>query len=222
MLEPLLLSIRVAGFATALALIVGVLIAAFLIRWRHPLAGLLNAAVNLPLVLPPTVLGYYLLVLWGARSPLGAWLESLGVPIVFSWRAAVVAAATVAVPLVVQSSKAALQSVDPNLHDVARTLGRSETEIFFTITLPLAWRGVTAGGVLAFARALGEFGATLMVAGNIPGQTRTLPIAIYDSVQRGDTATANVLALVLTSTAVVLLVAIQTLGKTIVGEQGRG
>lgn len=222
MLQPLLLSLRVAGLATVLSVIAGILVAAVLTRWRHPIASLLDAAVNLPLVLPPTVLGYYLLVTFGARSPLGKWLKQVGVPLVFTWRGAVLAAALVAIPLVIQSSKAAMEAVDPDLRDVARTLGRSETTIFFTITLPRAWRGVLAGGMLAFARALGEFGATLMVAGNIPGSTQTLPIAIYDAVQSGNQSQANALALGLTVTAVVLLIVIRWLGHTLVRERRRG
>lgn len=222
MWDALLLSLRVAGLATVVAVCTGVLAAAILSRWKHPISGLIDALINLPLVLPPTVLGYYLLVAWGARSPLGVWLESLGIPLVFTWRGAVMAAAMVATPLVVQSAKAALEAVDPALLDVARTLGRSEPAIFLTITLPIAWRGVLAGATLAFARALGEFGATLMVAGNIPGRTQTLPLAIYDAVQSGDRARANLLALGLTCTAIVLLIAIRRLGLTIAGGQERG
>jgi molybdate transport system permease protein len=177
MLTPLLLSVRIAGLATLLALLLGVAAAALLARWRSPLSNLLDATVNLPLVLPPTVLGYYLLVLWGARSPLGEWFTRLGLPLVFTWRGAVLAAATIALPLVAQSSKAAFEAVDPALEDVARTLGRSELAVFFTVSLPLAWRGVLAGCTLAFARALGEFGATLMVAapGHLSGRSGWRP-----------------------------------------------
>lgn len=212
---PLGLSLRIAGLATLIALIFGVSIAAFLANTRHPLAALLDTLVNLPLVLPPTVLGYYLLVLWGARSPLGIWLERLGVPLVFTWRGAVLAASIVALPLVAQSSKAALEAVETDLLDVARTLGRSELAILFTIRLPLARGGILAGGILAFARALGEFGATLLVAGNIPGRTQTVPIAIYDAVQSGDQGQANLLALALTLSAVGLLLLIRRLSLRI-------
>lgn len=215
MWQPLVLSLKIAGFATTIALVGGVLLAAALARRRSPLSDLLDAAANLPLVLPPTVLGYYLLVLLGARSPLGAWLQELGFPLVFTWRGAVIAASIVALPLVVQSSKAAIEAVDPDLKDVARTLGRSEWGILVTVDLPLAWRGVLAGGMLAFARALGEFGATLMVAGNIPGSTQTLPIAIYDAVQTGDQVRANALALALTITAILALILIRRLGRGI-------
>lgn len=217
--QPLLLSLRIAGAATALALILGVALAALLAGRRHPLAGLLDAAANLPLVLPPTVLGYYLLTALGARSPLGMWLGSMGFPLVFTWRGAAVAAAVVATPLVLQSCKAAFETVDPELHDMARTLGRSELAIFLQVTLPLSWRGVLAGATLAFARALGEFGATLMVAGNIPGRTQTLPIAIYDAVQAGDAARANHLALALTLAAVILLLGLRLLGRSLAGKK---
>jgi molybdate transport system permease protein len=206
---PLGLSLRIAGLSTLIALVFGVSVAAILADTRHPLAALLDTLVNLPLVLPPTVLGYYLLVIWGAQSPLGIWFERLGIPLVFTWRGAVLAASIVALPLVAQSSKAALEAVDSDLLDVARTLGRSEIAILFTIRLPLARAGILAGGILAFARALGEFGATLLVAGNIPGRTQTVPIAIYDAVQSGDQAQANLLAFALTLSAVVLLLLIR-------------
>lgn len=219
MLQPLLLSLRIASVATALALVIGVALAAVLAGRRHPLASLLDATANLPLVLPPTVLGYFLLTALGARSPLGLWLHSLGLPLVFTWRGAAAAAAVVATPLVLQSSKAAFETVDPDLKDMARTLGRSEPAIFLQVTLPLAWRGVLAGATLAFARALGEFGATLMVAGNIPGRTQTLPIAIYDAVQAGDQARANQLALALTLAAVILLLGLRLLGRSLAGEK---
>ncbi len=222
MWQPLLLSLQIASLATAAALVLGVALAAGLARWRHPLAGALDAAVNLPLVLPPTVLGYYLLVLLGARSPLGHWLEGIGLPLVFTWRGAVVAAAITALPLVVQSSKAALEAVDPGLSDVARTLGRSELAVFLTVNLPLAWRGVLSGGTLAFARALGEFGATLMVAGNIPGRTQTLSIAIYDAVQAGDPSRANLLSAALTVTAILLLLLIRRAGRGLARGQEHG
>jgi molybdate transport system permease protein len=215
-LIPLLLSLRIAGLATVIAVVIGMLLAALLVRSQSKLASLLDAAANLPLVLPPTVLGYYLLVALGAGSPIGQFFQDIGIPLVFTWRGAVIAAALASLPLVVQSGRAALEAVDPDLLNVARTLGRSERSIFFSVTLPLAWRGVLAGSVLAFARALGEFGATLMVAGNIPSRTQTMPIAIYDAVQAGNMAQANILALVLTITAVMLLISIRTLAQRVV------
>lgn len=217
MWKPFLLSIQIAGSATIVSLIAGVVIAALLSRWRNPIAGALDAFVTLPMVLPPTVLGYFLLVFWGAQSPVGQFLDQIGLPLVFTWRGAALAASVVALPLVVLSSKAAFDAVDPSLRDVARTLGRSELSIFLSIILPLGWRGVLSGGILAFARALGEFGATLMVASNIPGKTQTLPLAIYDAVQSGNQSEANLLAFGLTLTAIILILVFRRLGTTIVG-----
>ncbi len=214
-LAPLWLSLRVATTATVLALLAGLPLAYFLARGRHPLLNLLDAFTNLPLVLPPTVLGYYLLVAFGYRSPVGKALDALGIPLVFTWRGAVLAAWTVSLPLFVQAASAAFAGVEPELEDVARTLGKSEWHIFWQVTLPLAWPGILAGTLTAFARALGDFGATLMVAGNIPGRTQTMAIAIYDAVQAGDQARANVLVAVLTLSALVLLLSIRYVSQIV-------
>lgn len=212
-LFPLWLSLRVAVLATMLALILGVALAWVLARRRFPGRDLLAAAVTLPLVLPPTVLGYYLLVALGRGSSIGRLLEgTLGISLVFTWQGAVVASSVVALPLVVRSTQAAFEAINPDLENAARTLGRSEVAIAFTVTMPLAWRGIVAGAVLAFARAIGEFGATLMVAGNIPGKTQTMPIAIYDAVQSGNMALANGLVLIITAATLVVLV---LLGKLV-------
>jgi len=159
---------------------------------------LLEAAITLPLVLPPSVVGYGLLVLIGVHGPLGSFLNQFGLSLVFTWVAVVIAATVVAFPLMYQSARAAFTSVNPGLEKAARTLGAGELRIFFTVTLPLAWPGIMSGLVLAFARAIGEFGATLMVAGNIPGKTQTIPLAIYFAVESGDTATANALVGIIT------------------------
>ena len=157
--------------------------------------------LTLPLVLPPTVLGYYLLVVVGRRGWIGGWLEdTLGIRLVFTWQGAVLAAAIVAFPFVCKSARAAFENVDVQLEQAARVLGLGAAAVFFRITLPLAWRGILAGVLLAFARAFGEFGATLMVAGSIPGRTQTLSIAVYEAVQAGQDDLANLLVL-LTSTA---------------------
>lgn len=181
---PLSLSLRVAGLATLIALLAGVSIATLLANWRHPLNPLLDTLFNLPLVLPPTVLGYYLLVVWGGESPLGAWLEAIGIPLVFTWRGAVLASSLVALPLVVQSSRAALEGVDPKLQDVARTLGRSEFSIFFTVSLPLARRGILAGGVLALARALAIQPDLLLMDEPFAAVEETLRIHLRKQLQR--------------------------------------
>lgn len=203
---PLLLTLKVAGWATALNLLLGVGVGFALARLRFPGRELLDALLTLPMVMPPTVLGYYLLVLIGRNGPIGAWLQAeFGINLIFSWQGAVIAATLVAFPLVFKSARAAFEAVDPQLEQAARVLGLSEPAIFFRVTLPLAWRGILAGLLLAFARATGEFGATLMVAGSIPGETQTLSIAVYEAVQAGQDATANFLVLVTSITCIVVL-----------------
>jgi len=200
------LSLQVAALATGICIAVGLPLAWFLARRRFWVTEVLSAASMLPLVLPPTVIGYYLLTALGRNSVFGRFLEDrLGIHLVFTWQGAGIAAAVMAVPLLVMTARAGFESVDPELERVALTLGRSRLAVFFTITLPLASPGVLAGVALAFARAMGEFGATLMVAGSIPGRTRTMPLAVYDAVQSGDMALANTLALILTLTSMAML-----------------
>jgi molybdate transport system permease protein len=207
------LSVRVAVLATAVNAVVGIPLAWLLARRRFRGKGLVDLAVTLPLVLPPTVTGYYLIVLLGRRGWLGAPLHALtGWTITFTWYAAVVAAAVMALPLLVRTARAAIESVDRELERAAYTLGRSEWRTALEVTLPLARKGVLAGLVLAFARALGEFGATLMLAGNIPGVTTTVPLAIYTAVQVGEDAQALVLVALLTVLSCVVLVAAGRLG----------
>ncbi len=203
----LALSLKVATWATLLNLLLGVGAALWLARSRFAGRELLDALLTLPMVLPPTVLGYYLLVVIGKRGWLGRWLdEEFGINLIFTWQGAVIAATVVAFPLVLKASRAAFENVDPQLEKAARVLGLGETAVFFRVTLPMAWRGILAGLLLAFARALGEFGATLMVAGSIPGRTQTLSIAVYEAVQAGqdDLATTLVVIISLTCTAVLL------------------
>ncbi|AKU21744.1 molybdate ABC transporter permease subunit [Massilia sp. MB5] len=201
------LSLKVAMWATLLDLVLGVAAGYLLARCRFPGRDLLDAVLTLPMVMPPTVLGYYLLVLIGRQGPLGAWLQSsFGINLIFTWQAAVLAAAVVAFPLVLKAARSAFETVDVQLEQAARVLGVSEFAIFLRVTLPLAWRGVLAGVLLAFARTMGEFGATLMVAGSIPGKTQTLSIAVYEAVQAGQDDTANLLVLITSLTCVVVLV----------------
>ncbi|MBC7490030.1 MAG: molybdate ABC transporter permease subunit [Glaciimonas sp.] len=202
---PFALSLKVAGWATLLNLLFGVAIAYVLARWRSSARDLVDAILTLPLVLPPTVLGYYLLVVVGRRGVVGEWLEKWGIALVFTWQGAVIAATIVAFPMVLKSARAAFEDVDPKLENAARVLGISETAVFFRVTLPLASKGISAGVLLAFARALGEFGATLMIAGNLPGRTQTLSVAIYEAVQAGDDNTTNLLVLITSVTCVALL-----------------
>ncbi|MEK7387773.1 MAG: molybdate ABC transporter permease subunit [candidate division NC10 bacterium] len=204
-LFPVWLSLRVSLTATALTLVAGVPLAWLLARRRFPGRQVLEAAVVLPLVLPPTVLGYYLLVAVGSRGPVGRALAAVGLELAFTWGAAVLAACVGSIALVIKSAQAGFETVDQQLEQAARTLGHSEWSVFWRVTLPLAWRSVLAGAVLAFCRALGEFGITLMVAGNIPGRTQTLPLAIYDRVQAAQMDEANALALIAVGIVGVLL-----------------
>jgi molybdate transport system permease protein len=211
--DALLLSLRVAILATLLNALVGVPLAWALARRRFPGRAVLDLLVTIPLILPPTVTGYYLIVLFGRRGWLGGPLYQMtGWSMAFTWYAAVVAATIMALPLLVRTAKAAFESVDRDLERAAYTLGRSEWRTALEVTLPLARNGILAGLVLAFARALGEFGATLMLAGNIPGKTTTVPLAIYTAVQTGEDAAALLLAGLLTVLSCLVIVAANRLG----------
>ena len=203
---PLLLSLRVTVVATVIMVACGLPLALLLARRKFRGATLLEALVLLPLVLPPTVVGYYLLLLLGRGSPIADWF---GWRILFTWGAAAIASAVVGLPLLVLSARAAIAGVDPALERAARTLGSSELAVLWRVTLPLARRGILAGLVLGAMRALGEFGATLMVAGSIPNRTQTLPLAIYDAVQNRQYAQANSMVLLMTLLAFVSLWAVR-------------
>ena len=184
--SPLWISLATSLTATAITLIAGLAAAAWRERRTGPTMALVDGIFLLPLVLPPTVVGFLLLLLLGRNGPLGRLLLRLGATVVFSWPATVIAAAVVAFPLMYLTARAALEQVDPHYLEAARTLGASEWRVFREVALPLAWPGVLAGTILSFARALGEFGATLLVAGNIPGKTETIPIAIYFAVEANE------------------------------------
>ena len=192
-LSAVLLSVRVATVATAVVFCAGTGLAWLAVKrtWRGK--ALMDAILILPLVLPPTVTGYLLLILLGREGPLGSLLAAAGTPILFTWWAAVLASATVAFPLMYVGAKTGFQSVDEALEGAARTLGQSAPRVFLTVTLPLARPGITAGLLLTFVRALGEFGATLMVAGNMPGRTQTIPLAIWVAAETGDLGTVSLL-----------------------------
>jgi molybdate transport system permease protein len=205
-IQIILFSLLMAVSATAVVLVPGIGLGWLLARrnWRGK--SLLETLVALPLVLPPVVTGLVLLKLFGRRGPIGAWLEqSFQIEVVFTWRAVVIALAVMALPLLVRNVRAAIEEVKPELEQMARTLGAPEWRVFLTITLPLARRGILAGALLAFARALGEFGATIMVAGNIPGETTTLSVAIYQHVQLGEDASVWKLAAI---SAIIAFVAV--------------
>lgn len=214
MWEPLLLSLRVASIATIATVTIGIALAALLAWKRMPGRELLDAVLSTPLVLPPTVLGYYLLVVVGEKSAIGgAWEAAFGHTIVFTVTGCVVAAAVGSLPLMIKSARAGLEGVDPTLPAAARTLGATPTRAFFTVTLPLAWRGLVAGAMLAFARALGDFGITLMVAGDIPGETQTMSLYIYDQVQADRESAAAWASIVMTVVAVSVLWAVNWLTR---------
>jgi len=210
---PLWLSLRVAALATLLALPLAIWLAHLLAHRRFRGKALLDMVINLPLMLPATVLAYYLLVLLSQSSPLGRIYESIfGGPLLFTWQAAVLAALIHTTPLLVQASRTAFEGVDTNCERAARSLGASGWRVFWRVSLPLAQRSISAAAVLAFGRALGDFGVTLMIAGNVPGQTQTLPVAIYSAVESGNGAAARGLVLVISGMILGILFLANRLG----------
>ena len=211
---PLRLSLQVALAATVLVVLIGTLMSFILARKTFRGKELLDILLTLPLVLPPTVIGYYLILFMGRNGLLGKYLfHWTGWSIMFTWYAAVLASFIVALPLMIKTTRAAFESVDQNLIKVSYTLGHGEFRTFFKVILPLSKKGMIAGAVLSFARAMGEFGATLMVAGNIPGKTATMPIAIYTSASSGDWAKANGMVLLFTLVSAAFLYIANRLSK---------
>jgi molybdate transport system permease protein len=197
--RPIWLSLKIASVATVFSFLLGIFFAYIINKRNIPGKNIWETVLIMPMILPPSVMGYLLLIAFGKRGPIGSFLLThFGVQVVFTWVGAVIAACVVSLPLMYQNVKAAFVSTDPIYEQAARTLGSSEWRIFLTVTFPLAWPGVISGVALAFARALGEFGATLMIAGNIPGKTQTIPTAIYFAVEAGRAETANTLVLIMT------------------------
>lgn len=213
--QAVALSLRVSFWATLASLPLGIFVAYALARWRFPGHGLLNGLVHLPLILPPVVTGYMLLLAFGRRGPLGGFLEeTFGLVLAFRWTGAALAAAVMAFPLMVRAIRLAIEAVDPKLEQAAATLGASRVWVFLTVTLPLILPGVIAGAVLAFAKAMGEFGATITFVSNIPGQTQTVPSAIYAFLQvPGGEASALRLVAVSVAVAMGALVASELLAR---------
>ena len=204
--DSLQLSLLVVGVSTLIVGAAGIIFAYILARGDFYGRELLDALLTMPLVLPPTVTGYYLIVLLGRKGIIGSYLYELtGWTFVFTWEGAVIAAIVVSLPLMIKAARAGLESVDPNYEKVSYTLGKSKLKTFFLVTLPLAKKGIIAGLILSFARALGEFGATLMIAGNIQGKTQTMPLAIYEAVTVGDEKQAQILALILTAVSILAI-----------------
>lgn len=184
-LLPLCISLKTALLATLITFFIGIVTAHWMANYQGRAKGLIDGILTLPLVLPPTVIGFILLLMFGKNGPLGQLLQLLGITIIFSWPATVIAATVVAFPLMYQTSKGAFEQIEKNIENAARTLGVSEWRIFWQVTMPMAWPGIAAGTILSFSRALGEFGATMMLAGNIFGKTQTIPLAIYFAADAG-------------------------------------
>jgi molybdate transport system permease protein len=211
---PLLLSLEVALAATALVLPIGVVVAHLQASRRYRGRGLVSVLVLLPLVLPPTVIGYYLVILLGHDGLIGGPIFRLtGASLMFTPWACIVAAAVVAFPLLVRAAQAAFEAIDPTFEEIAHTLGSSRLDAFVRVRIPLAWRGILAGAILAFARAIGEFGATMMLAGNIPGRTNTMPLEVYSAYVAGDDRRAHVLTAILTLVSAAVLVSTERLAR---------
>lgn len=212
-MSPLWLSLEVALLALVHIIVVGLLLNYILKRYDVKGKALIDSVLTLPLVLPPVVVGFVLLVIFSPGGAFGAWLQSIGIQVVFSEMGAVLASSIIGFPLFYQTVRAALSSIDPAVEDVARTLGASELRIFFTISIPLAWKGIVTGAILAFSRALGEFGATILIAGNIPGLTRTMPLAIYSLVEVGDYSGAFVIVVYICALTLGLLWSVHLITK---------
>lgn len=204
-LTPLLLSLKIATFATLIAFFIGIVFAWWFALHKNKLTSLLSIIITVPLILPPTVLGYYLLVLFSRNSILGQWLDWLGIPIIFTARGAIIAAAIAALPLLIRPIQAAFEGIDRETIKAAELDGATRLQVLTYIIAPLSYKGILAGTVLGFARAMGEFGATLMIAGNIPGRTQTLSIAIYDAVQANRMTDAHLMVIILTLTTFLIL-----------------
>lgn len=207
-ISPILISLKTALVSMVLTFLLGLFVARFIIKIRsEKIKMILEGILTLPLVLPPTVMGFFLLIIFGVNRPIGKFLlEFLGVKIVFSWSATVIASVVISFPLMYRSARGAFEQVDKNLIMAARTLGMSERKIFWRVMMPLALPGVVSGGILAFARGLGEFGATAMIAGNIANKTRTLPLAIYSEVAAGNMDSALIYVLIVTSISFIIVV----------------
>ncbi|MBP1762578.1 MAG: modB2, partial [Firmicutes bacterium] len=196
-LSPAWISIKVTFVATIIIFILGLSAAWWMTNYKGRWQGLLDGIFTLPLVLPPTVAGFGILLLIGKHGPIGVFLDLFGINIIFSWYAAVIAAVVVAFPLMYKTSKGAFEQIDTNILNAARTLGASEQKVFWRVAVPLAWPGIAAATALSFARSMGEFGATLMVAGSIPGKTQTIPVAIYFATQGGEMKVALIWVLII-------------------------
>ena len=212
-LTPLWISLKTVVTSTAITFVFGVLAARWRLNFKGRSMDILDGLLMLPLAMPPTVIGLFLLLIFGRNSPVGEALSAIGINIVFSWPAAVMAATIVSFPLMYQTLRAAFMQIDPSLLDAARIFGLSEWRILWQIMIPLCWASVAAGIILSFVRALGEFGATLMIAGNIPGQTQTMSLAVFFAVESGQTGQALILSAIILSVSVCVVVLLGYLSR---------
>lgn len=212
--SPLWISIKTALLSTLITFFIGIAVSYFMANYRGKLKGVIDGILTLPLILPPTVVGFFLLLICGKNGPIGKLMILFDKSIIFSWSATVIAAIVVSFPMMYRSSRSAFEQIDTNLIFAARTLGLSELKIFYKIALPLAWPGIIGGLVLSFARAIGEFGATLMIAGNIPGRTQTIPLAIFFAVEGGDMQKALLWVLIITILSLILILALNYWSET--------
>lgn len=203
--SPLIISLKTAFLTTFITFVIGIIASYFMSNYKGKYKGLIDGLFTLPLVLPPTVVGFFLLLVVGKNGVVGKFLLQFDITIIFSWWATVISATVVAFPMMYRTSRAAFEQIDVNMISAARTLGLSEWKIFYKIAIPLAWPGIIAGIVLSFARALGEFGATLMIAGNIPGRTQTMPVAIFFAVEGGDMTKAIMWVLIITFISICMI-----------------
>ena len=222
--SPLWISLKTAFFATIITSIIGIFASYKMANYKGRGRGLIDGVFTLPLILPPTVIGFFLLLICGKNGFVGKIFMSFNKNIIFSWSATVIAATVVAFPMMYRTCRSAFEQIDKNMISAARTLGLSETKIFFKIAIPLAWPGIIGGLVLSFARALGEFGATLMIAGNIPGKTQTMPVAIFFAVEGGDMNKAMLWVLIIVAISFIMIFLLNYWCDTqqkLIGNRGR-
>ena len=222
--SPLWISLKTAFLATIITSIIGIFISYKMANYKGRGRGIIDGIFTLPLILPPTVIGFFLLLLCGKNGFVGKIFMSFNKNIIFSWSATVIAAAVVAFPMMYRTCRSAFEQIDKNMILAARTLGLSETKIFFKIAIPLAWPGIIGGLVLSFARALGEFGATLMIAGNIPGRTQTMPVAIFFAVESGDMNKAMIWVLIIVAISFIMIFLLNywsDIQQKLIGNRGR-
>lgn len=203
--SPLWISLKTAFLSTLITFVIGIFLSYVMANYKGKYKGIIDGLLTLPLVLPPTVVGFFILLIIGKNGAIGKLLLKLDINLIFSWSATVIASTTVAFPMMYRASRAAFEQIDENMIQVARTLGLSEWKIFYKIAIPLAYPGIIAGIVLSFARALGEFGATLMIAGNIPDKTQTMPLAIFFAVESGDMKIAMIWVSIITIISIIMI-----------------